>query len=80
MRVTIDDDLGSSPRPGIVRVIPDQYHFDELHDRRYPIDQINVQRNNVTEPFVVQDSDGPTTVTIGDPDRPVSGSHGSGIA
>jgi hypothetical protein len=72
---TIDYDFGSSSRHGIVRVIPDQYHFDDLHDRRYPIDQISVQRDNATEPFFVEDSNGATTITIGDPDRRVAGSH-----
>jgi uncharacterized protein (TIGR04222 family) len=72
---TIAYDFGASPRHGIVRQIPDQCHYDDLHDRRYPIDQVSVQRNNANEPFFVDDSGGATTITIGDVDHTVTGTQ-----
>jgi hypothetical protein len=72
---TITHDFGTTPRHGIIRQIPDRYHYDDLHDRRYPIDQISVQRDNATEPFSVDDSGGALTVKIGDANRTISETH-----
>ncbi len=71
---TIDYDFGSQLRHGIFRTIPSRFHYDDVHDRVYPIEDVTVQSDAPNDVDISED--GPSTVIrIGDEDVEISGRH-----
>lgn len=68
-------DFGTNERHGIVRDIPTTFHYDDLHNRVYPVDQITVTRDGRSEPVDTSDIDNGISLRIGDPDQTVTGVH-----
>ena len=73
---TIDYDFGGEERHGIFRTIPVRFHHDDVYDRVYPIDDVEVvTRRGTPDDTEVSEFGGVTTIRIGDPDRTISGRH-----
>ncbi len=77
MRVTetIAYNFGSNQKHGIFRNIPATFHYDDEHDRVYPIDDVKVTRNGASEKFDTSSSGGDEVIKIGDKDETVTGAQ-----
>jgi uncharacterized membrane protein YgcG len=77
MRVTetIAYDFGPQDRHGIIREIPARFHYDDLRDRVYPIEDVTVTRDGQPEPVERSSSAGGETLKIGDANRLITGVH-----
>ncbi len=74
---TIRYDFGSSPRHGITRDIPTRVPYDKRRDRLYRLHDVTVSSPQASTPtdLAVSDSNGVTSLRIGDPERTVTGRH-----
>ncbi len=74
---TIDYDFGSADRHGITRDIPVRLHYDNEHDRVYPLDVLSVTGSpgTPTQYQVESVAGGMKRIRIGDPDHTISGEH-----
>ena len=73
---TIEQDFGSTPRHGILRVIPDRLAYSDRYDRVYPIEVLSVQTSPGTPDDVETSHEGGDfTIRIGDPDTTITGTH-----
>jgi uncharacterized membrane protein YgcG len=73
---TIDYDFGSTDHHGIYRDVPERVHFDDTHDRVYPIEVLSVRTTgDAPADYDVQHDGGTFRLRIGDPDRTVTGRH-----
>jgi hypothetical protein len=70
----IDYDFGSDLHHGIFRTIPTRFYVDEINDRIYPIDDVEV-RSDAPDDVETSEEGGITTIRIGDPDEEISGRH-----
>ncbi|HTN78212.1 MAG TPA: DUF2207 domain-containing protein, partial [Acidimicrobiales bacterium] len=70
-------DFDSNERHGIFRDIPNRFHFDDKHDRVYPLSNIEVTADPPSTPTDVKVSTvgNETRIRIGDPDTTVTGQH-----
>jgi uncharacterized membrane protein YgcG len=71
---TIDYDFGSQLRHGIFRAIPTRFPYDDVNDRVFPIEDIEVQ-SDAPEDIEISEEGSLTTIRIGDPDVEISGRH-----
>jgi hypothetical protein len=72
----IDYDFDGLERHGIFRDIPVRLHYDDRHDRIYPLDVLSVQGSPGTpDQYEVEDDSGRKRIKIGDPDRTITGRH-----
>ena len=71
----IQYDFGTSPHHGIIREIPDRFHYDDRYDRAEPISGIKVTASDASAKTKVSHSGDSTELRIGDPDKTTTGSH-----
>jgi uncharacterized protein (TIGR04222 family) len=71
----IDYGFGAQLRHGIFRTIPTRFHHDEVNDRIYPIEAIDVQSPTAPDDVEVTEEGSSTVLRIGDPDVEISGRH-----
>jgi hypothetical protein len=74
---TIAYDFGTNERHGIVRDIPTRIIYDKKHDRVYRLHDVSVTSPTAGTPAEVSrsESNGTTTLRVGDPDKTVHGRH-----
>jgi uncharacterized membrane protein YgcG len=72
---TIVYDFDGNQRHGIFRQIPARFHYDDTHDRVYPINNVSVSMDDTGVPVERSTQDSYVTLKIGDPNRTVTGSH-----
>jgi hypothetical protein len=72
---TILYDFGGNEKHGILRRIPDRFHYDSDSDRLYPIETVSVTKDGAGEPVDVSSSGNEAVLKIGDPHKTVHGSH-----
>lgn len=77
MRVTetIAYDFGGDSKHGIFRKIPVRFHYDNSHDRIYPITLLSVTQDGARAEVDTSSSGGYEVFKIGDPHRTISGTH-----
>jgi uncharacterized membrane protein YgcG len=71
----IDYDFGAALRHGIFRTIPSRFPYDDVYDRRYPIEDVSVRSATAPDDVEVSEENGITTIRVGDPDVEISGRH-----
>jgi uncharacterized membrane protein YgcG len=77
----IEYDFGATRKHGIFRSIPVRFHFDDRHDRVYPIDLIAVEGSPGTpDDHVTNEEGGALVIQIGDPDETITGLHSYSIS
>jgi uncharacterized membrane protein YgcG len=73
---TIVQEFGSTPRHGIIRLIPNRLRYDGEFDRVYPIDLLSVRASPDTPNDVeTKEENGNFVIRIGDPDETITGRH-----
>jgi uncharacterized protein (TIGR04222 family) len=72
---TIDYDFGTTRHHGIFRTIPTRFHHDDVSDRVYPIEDIEVQSPTAPDDVEVTEEGSSTVIRVGDPDVEISGRH-----
>jgi len=76
VREAIDYDFGTSWHHGILRDITDRLHYDDEHDRVYPMTVVSVSASDDTpSEYTVESIEGATRITIGDPSLTITGEH-----
>jgi uncharacterized membrane protein YgcG len=71
---TIDYDFGGQLRHGIFRTIPTRFHYDDVNDRVYPIEDVTV-RSDAPDDVEISEEGSSTVIRIGDEDVEISGRH-----
>ena len=71
----IDYDFGSEPRHGIFRTIPSRFTYDDVSDRIYRIEDVEVTSPTAPDDVEVAEDGGVTTIRVGDPDQTITGRH-----
>jgi uncharacterized membrane protein YgcG len=72
-RITYD--FGSEPRHGIFRTIPSRFTYDDVDDRVYRIEDVEVTSPTAPDDVEVAEEGGTTTIRVGDPDQEINGRH-----
>jgi hypothetical protein len=72
---TISYDFGANRRHGIVRRIPVRFDHDDTHERTYPLSGVAVTADGRPARVAATDEGTYRVLTIGDPDREISGVH-----
>lgn len=69
-------DFGSNERRGILRDIPVRFHYDDVYDREYRLQVIDISSGTAPDQYQREGLDGGyTRLRIGDPDRMITGAH-----
>jgi uncharacterized membrane protein YgcG len=72
-RITYD--FGSESRHGIFRTIPSMFTYDDVNDRVYRIEDVEVTSPTAPDDVEVSEEGGTTTIRVGDPDQEITGTH-----
>jgi uncharacterized membrane protein YgcG len=72
-RITYD--FGSESRHGIFRTIPSMFTYDDVNDRVYRIEDVEVTSPTAPDDVEVAEEGGTTTIRVGDPDQEITGRH-----
>ena len=72
-RITYD--FGSESRHGIFRTIPSRFTYDDVDDRVYRIEDVEVSSPTAPDDVEVAEEGGTTTIRVGDPDQEITGQH-----
>ena len=72
-RITYD--FGSESRHGIFRTIPSRFTYDDVDDRVYRIEDVEVTSPTAPDDVEVAEEGGTTTIRVGDPDQEITGRH-----
>jgi uncharacterized protein (TIGR04222 family) len=77
LRITerITYDFGSESRHGIFRTIPSRFTYDDVNDRVYRIEDVEVTSPTAPDDVEVSEEGGNTTIRVGDPDQEITGRH-----
>src|SRR5262245_24741680 len=70
-RITYD--FGSESRHGIFRTIPSRFIYDDVNDRVYRIEDVQVTSPTAPDDIEVSEEGGTTTIRVGDPDQEITG-------
>jgi uncharacterized protein (TIGR04222 family) len=68
-------DFGNAQRHGIFRDVKTRFEYDEVFDRIYTIDVVEVSATGASDGYEVSEEGLYTRIKIGDPDETVSGLH-----
>jgi len=73
-RITYD--FGTAQRHGIIRNIPVRFHYDDVYDRVYRLEVIDVSSDTAPDQYARESPGGGyAALRIGDPDRTITGIH-----